>query len=553
MLLANVFTKTVRDRQVGTLISAVGIAMIAVLGLAAYSDLDDTIAELYSSLPEGFLAVLGLEVITDAGSLILGEIVNLMGPLVLAGLAISMGSAAVAGEERKGTFGVLLGNPRSRQQVVFSKAVAMIVLISAATALAGALSVGIAEAFETNTSQFTMTAAMVHVAAIALFFGFLALFIGSWTGNTGIASGVSAGYLLLSFLAAGLLPLVERLADVAKAFPWYYFNSSGPLQNGYDWGHLSVLVGATAVLWIGALVGVGRRDLKIGNPSGTLLDRARRYPIVAKTLDRLAGTVNVTSIAVKSTTDHRTMTTVAGAAILYTALLVGPMYNGLADVLVTLSNAIPDGLKAMIGFVDMGTPEGFYTAEVFSIVVPAALIAVGAALGGRALAGEEEDHTMDLLLANPIPRSRVVLEKAVSIAIVMAVLGLATFAGVWFGSLIGGLDMAVSGIAASSLLGTLLGWVFGSLALLLSAATGSRRATTLVVAGAGFLGYFANAFLPVNERLADWARLSPFYYYANGDPLANGLQWGNAAVLLMISVVLVAAAIPLFQRRDVRG
>ena len=108
MLLANVFTKTVRDRQVGTLISAVGVAMIAVLGLAAYSDLDDTIAELYSSLPEGFLAVLGLEVITDAGSLILGEIVNLMGPLVLAGLAISMGSAAVAGEERKGTFGVLL-------------------------------------------------------------------------------------------------------------------------------------------------------------------------------------------------------------------------------------------------------------------------------------------------------------------------------------------------------------------------------------------------------------------------------------------------------------
>ena len=57
----------------------------------------------------------------------------------------------------------------------------------------------------------------------------------------------------------------------------------------------------------------------------------------------------------------------------------------------------------------------------------------------------------------------------------------------------------------------------------------------------------------MNERLADWARLSPFYYYANGDPLANGLQWGNAAVLLVISVVLVAAAIPLFQRRDVRG
>ena len=202
-MLANVFTKTIRDRQVGTLIAAVGIGMIAVLGLAAYSDLDETIAELYSSLPEAFLAVLGLDVISGAGGLILGEIVNLMGPLVLAGVAISIGSSAIAGEERKGTFGVLLGNPRSRQQIVLSKAVAMVVLIAAAAALAGVMSVLVAEAFGTDTSVFDMTAGMVHVAVIALFFGFLALFIGSWTGNTGIASGVSAGYLLLSFAAHG--------------------------------------------------------------------------------------------------------------------------------------------------------------------------------------------------------------------------------------------------------------------------------------------------------------------------------------------------------------
>ena len=102
-------------------------------------------------------------------------------------------------------------------------------------------------------------------------------------------------------------------------------------------------------------------------------------------------------------------------------------------------------------------------------------------------------------------------------------------------------------------MGVLLGWFFGFLAIAVSAGTGSRRVTTLTVAGVGLFGYFANAFLPVNERLADWARLSPFYYYGDGDPLVNGLDVGNAAVLLVVGLVILAVAVPLFQRRDVAG
>ncbi len=552
-MLANVFTKTLRDRRLGMLIGALGVVSVAVFGLAAYSDLDETIAELYGSMPDAFVAILGVGDIANAGTLIIGEIVNLMGPMVLGGLAISMGRAAVAGEERDRTLGVLLGNPTSRQSVVLSKAGAMVVLVAAGSAVSWAGSHLVAVAFQTDMTSLRFGEAMVHVAAISLFFGFLALFIGSWTGRGAMASGVSVGLLIFSFLAAGLLPLVEGLENLAKAFPWYYFNSSQPLANGIDWGHLSILVGAVMVLGLGSVVGVNRRDLRAGEGYDGLLERLRAHPLTEKMARRLQGRANVSSVAVKTVSENQMLVAIAGMIIVFTALVVGPMFNGLSGVLKELSEAIPEALVALIGGADMATPEGWYQTEVFSITAPAALIVVTAMMGARALAGEEEDNTMDLLLTNPITRPRVVLEKAVALVVIAFALGAATFVGTMAGSLIGGLGMSWGNVAAASLLATLLGIFFGFVALATAAGTGSRRAAVMTASGAAFVGYFANAFLPVSASLSGWARLSPFHYYLGGDPLIDGLDLGNVAVLTSLCLVALALAVPLFQNRDVRA
>lgn len=552
-MLANVFTKAIRDRRISMLVGALGVVSVAVFGLAAYSDLDETIANLYGSMPEAFVSLLGIGDITNAGTLIIGEIVNLMGPMVLGGLAISIGRAAIAGEESDRTLGVLLGNPRSRQGVVLSKAGAMVLLVAFGSVLAWAGSYAVATAFGTDLSSLRFGEAMVHVAAISLFFGFLALSIGSWTGRGTMASGISVGLLLISFLAAGLLPLVERLEDLAKIFPWYYFNSSQPLVNGIDWGHLAVLVGAIAVLGALAFVGVGRRDLKEGEGHGGLVKKLAAHRLTKKIAARLQGRANVSSIAVKTVSENQLLATIAGMVIVYTALLVGPMFNGLSDVLQDFSRAIPEALLAMIGGVDMGTPEGWYQTEVFSITVPAALIVVTAMMGARALAGEEQDNTMDLLLSNPVTRTRVVIEKGISLALIGLGLGVATFVGTMAGSLIGGLGMSWGNVAAASLLAALLGIFFGFVALAVSAATGSRRVAVMSAAGAAFVAYFANAFLPVSATLSEWARISPFYYYLGGDPLVSGLDLGDLAVLVGLCLVAAAVAVPLFERRDVRA
>ncbi|MFI9059427.1 hypothetical protein ACIGXQ_33700 [Streptomyces anulatus] len=75
----------------------------------------------------------------------------------------------------------------------------------------------------------------------------------------------------------------------------------------------------------------------------------------------------------------------------------------------------------------------------------------------------------------------------------------------------------------------LLAITFGALAVGVGAAVG-RRAVVLVVVGV--LSCTASTF--ATQIGADWiAHLSPFNYYIGGEPLRNGFQWGDAAVLVI--------------------
>ena len=45
----------------------------------------------------------------------------------------------------------------------------------------------------------------------------------------------------------------------------------------------------------------------------------------------------------------------------------------------------------------------------------------------------------------------------------------------------------------------------------------------------------------INVGLADIAWLSPFHYYLGSDPFTNGMAWGNAGVLALLSVALCSS------------
>jgi ABC-2 type transport system permease protein len=159
---------------------------------------------------------------------------------------------------------------------------------------------------------------------------------------------------------------------------------------------------------------------------------------------------------------------------------------------------------------------------------------------------------MGLLLANPIGRSTVIYQKTVAMVFFAFVVGFATFAGVVGGSLLGNLGMSVGNIGATCLLLTLLGLVYGGVALALGAATGRTRIATFGTTGLALIAFVANGLLPFSENLSGLVKWQPFYYYLSSDPLMNGMHWGHGAVLTVLTVALIALSVVLFQRRDLR-
>ena len=158
----------------------------------------------------------------------------------------------------------------------------------------------------------------------------------------------------------------------------------------------------------------------------------------------------------------------------------------------------------------MSTPEGWYTLETFGLMAPLSVILVTVVMGAGGLAGEESRRTMALLLSNPIPRSRIVLEKAAAMVLFGITVGVATFAGVALGSVLGDLGMSIGNIAATATLQVLVGVVFGALALALSADTGRTGVAISGTAGAALVFHLLTSLANISGALSALEWVSQF-------------------------------------------
>ncbi len=550
-MLATVLTKTARDRWRGMVIGSGALAAMLILAMPLYQQFDLSV---YSDLPEAVRSLFNFPEGSDLAGIAYGAVYGTYGALTLAGIAIAIGASAIAGEERDGTIGLLLANPKSRTHVLVSKAGALVLIAALGTVVAWAGARIAPALFDVAVGGFHIEALMFHMFVNAIFYGLLALAVGAWTGSTTTAAGTASGVMVVSLFGAGLFPLVGGWENVAKVFPWYYYDGAAPVNNGVAWGHVAVLLAGGALFAVAAVVGVNRRDLWDRSVGVSLVDRLRANPMTKQFADRLAGSTRVSRIWIKTASEHQGLTmVVAGLMFGLMGVAIGPMFN-LIDTSLLDFSGLPDAVKTMLGggTGDMSTPVGWYRGETFGLMAPIAVMTVGIAVGAKALAGEESHRTMGLLLSNPVSRASVLREKAVAMVLLVAIVGVATFAGVTIGSLLGNLGLDVGNIAAICLLVTLLGLVFGGLALALGAATGRARIATFGTVGAALVLYLAQALLPLNDSLAGLARLTPFYYYLESDPLANGMNWAHAGVLAAAAAVLVSASVWLFQRRDLR-
>lgn len=227
----------------------------------------------------------------------------------------------------------------------------------------------------------------------------------------------------------------------------------------------------------------------------------------------------------------------------------------LGQMMISYLQSFPSGLvEAFIGSnisLFSTNAEAFLDAELFFLFVPLAFILFGASFGSDAIAGEEDRGTLDLLLSNPVSRGRIVLEKFVALVTYTFLLGAILEVELVGASVATNTTISLFRLTDVTLSVILLSLVFGSMALALGCIGLGPGMSTGVAMSLGVASYFVNALATTFVNLQPYRKYSPFFYYIQADPLMNGLNVGDATVLLALIVVILSIALLAFRRRDI--
>ncbi|MFJ8579305.1 ABC transporter permease subunit [Micromonospora sp. NPDC093277] len=240
---------------------------------------------------------------------------------------------------------------------------------------------------------------------------------------------------------------------------------------------------------------------------------------------------------------------VAGTALV--AVMYAAFYPQVADgAMEQTVQGFSPGLREALRMDDLASAAGYLGSSVFGIIVPLIAVGYGITVGTRAVAGDEEAGHLDLLLAHPVSRTRLVLARFAALAA-----GALLIAGtVWLAMLAirSGArleDISVTEFAAQCAALALLTIAFGTIALTVGAVTGNRAVTLGVTAGIAVLSYATRTMAGL-VGVDGLRHLSLFQYYDGGEPLRHGFQWGHLAALVGVTALLLAAAVRAFDRRD---
>lgn len=229
------------------------------------------------------------------------------------------------------------------------------------------------------------------------------------------------------------------------------------------------------------------------------------------------------------------------------------------------------GLSSLLGLsgdIDPSSPLGFIWTNLYANVVPWVLMAFGIALGGAAIAGDEERGTLEYLLSKPVRRGEVLVARFAGmisiLAIAAVVSGIALLASAPLfdlttamtapapdGSTTTNPGIDAGNVAAGTFAALAVGVGTGSTAFLLGAVLGRHGLAVGIASGFAIAGYILYTLSNVTGSLDALTWISPWRWYVEDAMFINGLDW-DVALPFVLAAVCLAVGWWSFLRRDLR-
>jgi ABC-2 type transport system permease protein len=243
-----------------------------------------------------------------------------------------------------------------------------------------------------------------------------------------------------------------------------------------------------------------------------------------------------------------------GVGLALLGLLLVSMFDSLGSQTQALNDYLsvfPEEFMAFFGdFTEFGTPRGFLGVEFFSYM-PIIIGIFAVLIGSGLLVSDEENGTLDLILAYPVSRTALFTGRVLAfIVTTLVILGLA-----WIGLAVPmswstlKIDLDILALPFVSLLAQIL--IFGSISLLFSMLLPSRGMASMASGVFLVASFFVTGLAKIDDKLEPISKISPLNYYQASEAF-DGLNGTWIAGILGVSLVCFILAWWLFRQRDIR-
>ncbi|MEW6188967.1 MAG: ABC transporter permease subunit [Actinomycetota bacterium] len=198
------------------------------------------------------------------------------------------------------------------------------------------------------------------------------------------------------------------------------------------------------------------------------------------------------------------------------------------------------------------TVEGYLSAYFLAlwwiIIVGGYVIAFATAIVGKEIA----DGTIEILLAQPISRTKIILGKFLACLFYLAILTFVTIGSTGLLALFYDVEIKTEGLLAVGFLGFLFFAFIAAFSLFLSVILKERGRVVILSVAFLIASHLLNALADLSETLKDFRFLSIFKYYNSMEALKTGnIPWSDALLFLGLSLLCLIASILIFRREDI--
>lgn len=242
----------------------IGIAGLVVLTLALYPTIKGQAAELnksFGSLSGSTSALFGGTDFFSPVGYLNSQLVYFTLPLLLAILAIGMGSSLIGREESDNTIESLLARPLSRSRLLAAKALAGMLILLFVTFVGSAITVLLAQVVSMGIPLGNIAAACFACFLLVLTFGAVAFLLASTGRGRAASLGIAVVYAIGGYIIGSLASTVHWLDKPSLIFPYHYYHTADILRGSFSWLAIVFFAAITLLCGILAWLSFRRRDL----------------------------------------------------------------------------------------------------------------------------------------------------------------------------------------------------------------------------------------------------------------------------------------------------